>query len=522
MPTCRSVAAAILVPIVAVAVFPILNGVIDRLFDEGRVSARPFVQSGDCPENAGELLQSVGMCKAGDAEKAELAAKHLTDCFPEDVVVAAQIASICTDGLPRIALEILSSTDLSLVPLAKWTLAKAHWQVGAFDESFSISITLLDSIRSSMPATMAVQTLPKLAWELARFRRITEALRVIELADAAFRAAQPDRRAFVYVELARALCREIEGDPSGAEDILSAAREAAGAQNIPTAFAWHVIAKRTGDAHSDYSVDEQQNRWGLGDGGWGAPSSKTAFPPSRCDIDRRRNLTRAEFVSDYLIPGKPVVIDGLIDDWAARTEWTRTRLIERYGARSLPVRRSSTVSPALIKDQKDSSRTLSLRTYVQELLAPDETSFADLPYLFQRNLALSLGFEALGDLQPLHLSMFEPHGDQLAWPHGRREQMLQLFLGGTGSGVGFHHHGAAMNAILFGRKQWWLLPPYGHVIMDPELRPGAEGSTEKLGELPIAPLQCVQEAGEVMFVPTQWLHAVGNLAPTIGTAIELG
>ena len=147
---------------------------------------------------------------------------------------------------------------------------------------------------------------------------------------------------------------------------------------------------------------------------------------------------------------------------------------------------------------------------MQELLAPHETSFADLPYLFQRNLALSLGFEALGDLQPLHLSMFEPHGDQLAWPHGRREQMLQLFLGGTGSGVGFHHHGAAMNAILFGRKQWWLLPPYGHVIMDPELRPGAEGSTA-LGELPIAPLR-VQEAGEVMCMPANGC-AVGSLAP---------
>lgn len=35
-----------------------------------------------------------------------------------------------------------------------------------------------------------------------------------------------------------------------------------------------------------------------------------------------------------------------------------------------------------------------------------------------------------------------------------------------------------------------------------------------------APLTCVQEAGDVMFVPRAWGHGVLNLATTVGYALE--
>ena len=34
--------------------------------------------------------------------------------------------------------------------------------------------------------------------------------------------------------------------------------------------------------------------------------------------------------------------------------------------------------------------------------------------------------------------------------------------------------------------------------------------------------QCVQEAGDIVFVPSGWHHAVMNLQPSVGIAIELG
>ena len=40
--------------------------------------------------------------------------------------------------------------------------------------------------------------------------------------------------------------------------------------------------------------------------------------------------------------------------------------------------------------------------------------------------------------------------------------------------------------------------------------------------LPLAPLECVQEAGEVVVVPAGWHHATLNLAESVGLAVELG
>ena len=40
--------------------------------------------------------------------------------------------------------------------------------------------------------------------------------------------------------------------------------------------------------------------------------------------------------------------------------------------------------------------------------------------------------------------------------------------------------------------------------------------------LPLAPLECVQEAGEVIFIPAGWHHATLNLDTSVGMALELG
>lgn len=42
------------------------------------------------------------------------------------------------------------------------------------------------------------------------------------------------------------------------------------------------------------------------------------------------------------------------------------------------------------------------------------------------------------------------------------------------------------------------------------------------GELRSRPIECVQEAGEVLFVPSGWEHATANEAESIGLAMEMG
>ena len=118
-----------------------------------------------------------------------------------------------------------------------------------------------------------------------------------------------------------------------------------------------------------------------------------------------------------------------------------------------------------------------------------------------------------------------------------------FYVGPEGSGVNFHQHTNAWNALFFGRKRWFLFPPYA--IFGPTALPMRETRTPDLNtatplltrnaswsveewyrtfhpQLADAAVECVQEAGELLYVPTNWYHGILNLAPSVGIAVEIG
>ena len=113
-----------------------------------------------------------------------------------------------------------------------------------------------------------------------------------------------------------------------------------------------------------------------------------------------------------------------------------------------------------------------------------------------------------------------------------------LFAGPAQSGTYFHVHSNAFNLMPYGRKHWLLVPPSGSYEL-PEVA-SAGGKTmqqRKLSSptewlrrhnastgttLPIRPVQCIQPAGTALFVPSGWSHAIINLAPSVGVAVEVG
>jgi hypothetical protein len=54
-------------------------------------------------------------------------------------------------------------------------------------------------------------------------------------------------------------------------------------------------------------------------------------------IERRSNLSREEFIENYLIPKKPVIFTDLIKDWPARDKWTFDWLKENHGDLEVPL-----------------------------------------------------------------------------------------------------------------------------------------------------------------------------------------
>ncbi len=76
----------------------------------------------------------------------------------------------------------------------------------------------------------------------------------------------------------------------------------------------------------------------------------------------------------------------------------------------------------------------------------------------------------------------------------------------------WHYHEQAVNALGFGRKTWYLRPP-------PTATYSVEPPQHWYGE-PRDAIVCEQRAGDILYVPGGWGHAVVNEEPSVGVAVE--
>jgi len=105
-----------------------------------------------------------------------------------------------------------------------------------------------------------------------------------------------------------------------------------------------------------------------------------------------------------------------------------------------------------------------------------------------------------------------------------------LLISAEGSGINFHRHTNAFNGLVFGRKRWFLYPPN---VEPPKLTMGSlpwfrtvykpywaakrdepVGSAGRQGKGGLE--QCMQEEGDLMYVPQHWWHATVALGEGIG------
>ena len=51
-----------------------------------------------------------------------------------------------------------------------------------------------------------------------------------------------------------------------------------------------------------------------------------------CEIDVRAGLSAPEFLMQYLVPGRPVLVRGAASDWGFRRAWSKQKLLHTHGA----------------------------------------------------------------------------------------------------------------------------------------------------------------------------------------------
>jgi len=97
-----------------------------------------------------------------------------------------------------------------------------------------------------------------------------------------------------------------------------------------------------------------------------------------------------------------------------------------------------------------------------------------------------------------------------------------LSLGGAGESLGLHFHHDAWLRILYGEKYWLLspgseVPPPGFHQKDTvaTIRANWHAAHLKSPHVKKAWLECVQQAGDVLYIPQGWYHGVVNLGETL-------
>ena len=134
-----------------------------------------------------------------------------------------------------------------------------------------------------------------------------------------------------------------------------------------------------------------------------------------------------------------------------------------------------------------------------------------------------------------HKAKVNPKPDGEIW-----QDHLAISIGSDKQGLSFHFHGEAWNVVLFGKKRWLL---WDHARFETNVtrqrRFALEeedadilSSVEWLRQLYPDPertyeirnhgYDCIQHAGEMMFVPRQWMHMVVNIGDAVSVISEVG
>lgn len=103
------------------------------------------------------------------------------------------------------------------------------------------------------------------------------------------------------------------------------------------------------------------------------------------------------------------------------------------------------------------------------------------------------------------------------------QKTWQLALGPINSGSPPHWHQPAFNGLYVGRKMWWMFSPktsmYSSMNIVNWINNEYKQKMIENGE--VHRHYCfIQEAGDIVFVPQEWAHAVSNLQPSLAVAIE--
>jgi hypothetical protein len=233
---------------------------------------------------------------------------------------------------------------------------------------------------------------------------------------------------------------------------------------------------------------------------------------SRSFVERRANVSAAEFFDIYYAANRPVILTDVAQDWPALTRWSRPEYFaEKFGDTPLTVCMGRESDPHCDRDFWKYLKSTTMREYAAWVAAAGETNDG---YLISNNRLLEdENFQRLLD------DIVPP--EQYVDP-SRFRTYMSFWFGPAGTRTPLHHDG---NNILFcqvaGRKEFHLVSPwetelitraqgfYAHVQVPSDVE--GEGVRLPDARFPWPAQRVVLQPGEALFLPVGWWHQVRAL-----------
>jgi len=229
-------------------------------------------------------------------------------------------------------------------------------------------------------------------------------------------------------------------------------------------------------------------------------------------VERRANVSGAEFFELYYAANRPVILTDVASDWPARSLWSKPEYFaEKFGDTQLAVCMGREPDPYCDRHFEKYVKAMTMREYAAWVHQAGETNDG---YLISNNRLLEdpAFHRLLEDIVPP-----EKYVDP-----SRFYTYMSFWFGPAGTRTPLHHDG---NNILFcqvvGRKEFYLVNPF-----EADLLPKAEGfyahtrvpagfDSEGLrppdDAFPWPARRVVLAPGEALFLPVGWWHQVRAL-----------
>jgi hypothetical protein len=276
-------------------------------------------------------------------------------------------------------------------------------------------------------------------------------------------------------------------------------------------------------------ADDDDEEGGIDTDGLQASSGGDSDQPRTVDHCSYIDLTYEDFRDLYMIPNKPVIIEGLTKTWKSRRKW-----VDSNGEPDLLALASlfgDDVAPVHVHSQAGFTRT---RPHTEEWTIND---YALWWYEHHDGEDSTEGEEQQQLLYLKDYKFVAVHPDYKAyeWPIYFRDDWLNgytgnaykfVYLGPKGTSTRLHAdvlQSYSWSTNVCGVKRWYLIPPeYTHLLYDvfaqqlaSDLHCDDTTMYPGLAKARMHALEIIQQPGETIFVPSGWHHTVENLAPTL-------